>query len=177
MNNTIAVEAYNPVWPTLFEEEKARIVALIGPYLEDMQHVGSTAVAGLAAKPIIDILAGVHSLDNVPHCVGPLESLGYEYLGEYGIPKRHYFRKPALPITQQPRTHHIHMVERGHWEGEKLLLFRDYLRAHPETAEEYARLKHNLAVRYRDNREAYTDGKTDFVRSVLAKARRDARGG
>src|SRR5216683_7406284 len=119
--SSIIIADYNPVWPVLFEEEKARILAVAGAYIEDIQHVGSTSVPGLGAKPIIDIMIGIHDLSLVEKCVQPLENLGYEYLSEFGIPGRHYFRKPPDTVSTL-RTHHIHMVERNHREWRKHLL-------------------------------------------------------
>ena len=84
-----------PMWPSLFEEEKARLLAVVSDHIEDIQHIGSTEVPGLGAKPIIDIQMSLRDLALVEKCVGPLESIGYEYLGEYGIPGRYFFHKPA----------------------------------------------------------------------------------
>jgi len=161
---------YDSAWPVVFEREKSRIVSIIGPHVLAIEHVGSTAVPGLAAKPIIDILVGIPSLREAAACVVPLASIGFEYVPEYEaeIPDRRYFRKG--PPTG--RTHHLHMVEHGGAFWERHLLFRDFLRVHPERAREYARLKRDLASRFRGDREAYTNGKKDFVRRVEEDARR-----
>ena len=106
----VVVVDYDPRWPRQFEEEKARIVAALGDVMEGVvaiEHVGSTAVPGLAAKPIIDIIPGVRDLSYGGLCIQPLERLDYEYLGEMGIPGRFYFRKG------DPRTHHLHLVLHG----------------------------------------------------------------
>ena len=129
--------------------------------------MGSTAVPGLAAKPIVDIMVGLRVLSDHACCVAPLASLGYEHKGEYGIPDRHYFRKPV----QGPRTHQVHMVERGSAFWVRHLLFRDYLRANPNEAAAYDRLKRELAARFGADLEGYTEAKTEFIRSVEAKAR------
>ncbi len=166
----IAVVEYNPRWPRLFEEEKARLLAAAGGVLTAVEHIGSTAVPGLAAKPIIDAMGGVHRLDDAMGCVHALEGIGYEYVPEYEayIPERRYFRKPRT--GQGPRTHHLHVVEMtsGFWR--RHLLFRDYLRAHPEVAREYEDLKQRLAVEYGDDGWGYTEAKTVFINGVVARA-------
>jgi GrpB-like predicted nucleotidyltransferase (UPF0157 family) len=166
----VYVVAYDPQWPRLYEEEHARIVAVLAGLIDGIEHVGSTAVPGLDAKPVIDIMVGVAGREDGERCVAPLEGLGYEYLGEYGIPGRLYFRRGV------PRSHQIHMVEKDGEFWERLLLFRDFLRTHSDAVEEYQQLKRELATRFRDDREAYTEAKTAFIRSVEAQARA-ARGG
>ncbi len=136
-----------------------------------VEHVGSTAVPNLAAKPIIDIMVGIRTLAEAPLVVEPLANIGYEYVPEYEVtmPERRYFHKGP----EMARTHHLHMVEPTSEFWKRQLAFRDYLRAHPDAAEEYARLKRGLAVQYQWDRNAYTDAKTEFVQAVLSKARRD----
>ena len=167
---SIIVVDYDPMWPVLYEEERARIQALIGDYIEEIQHMGSTSVPGLGAKPIIDIMVVIRSLDLVEHTVQPLASISYEYHGEYGIPGRHLFSKPA-GVSSFDHTHHLHMIERSHPQREYHLLFRDYLRGHPEAAREYNELKKALAVKFGADRTGYTNAKTDFIASILAQAR------
>jgi GrpB-like predicted nucleotidyltransferase (UPF0157 family) len=166
----VVVVDYDAAWPLRFEEERARIVAALGDVTEGrvaVEHVGSTAVPGLAAKPVIDIVVGVRDLDVGERCVGPLEAIGYEYRGEAGIPGRLYFRKG------NPRTHHVHMVRHGSELWERHVLFRDLLRERPAIAAEYGALKRELAVRYRTRRLEYTDAKTPFIEEALAEARAD----
>lgn len=143
-------------------------MAAIGPHVVALDHVGSTAVPGLAAKPIIDILIGLRLADAVP-CIALLEGLGYEYLPEREIdtPERRFLARPKT----KPRTHHIHIVEAGSDFWERHILFRDYLRTRGEAAKEYEALKRSLAAEFRQNREAYTEGKTEFIRRVEATAR------
>ena len=173
MTKEVIVVEYDPVWPSLFEEEKARLLAVVGDHIEDIQHIGSTAVPGLGAKPIIDIQMSLRDLALVEKCVGPLESIGYEYLGEYGVPGRHFFHKPARkPFAE--RTHHLQIVEKGGEEWRKVLLLRDSLRAHPEVAQQYHLLKRALASQFGTDRVGYTEAKTAFVRSVLEKAEMEA---
>ena len=153
----------------MFDREKALILNALGNKAIGIEHIGSTAVSGLGAKPIIDIMVGVHCLSDARRCIRPLERIDYEYVPEYedSMPERRYFRKGP----NEPNKHyHLHMVE---YDGEfwkRYLLFRDYLRKHPKTASEYFRLKKQLAVKYRLNREGYTEAKTSFVTSIVSKA-------
>lgn len=166
MNEVIIVD-YDPLWPAQFAEEVGRIKEAVGPALVAVEHIGSTAVPDLSAKPVLDILVGVTSLEASRAAVPALEALGYECRGENGIPSRLYFRKGTM---QHRHTHHLHMVELGHEQWAPMLAFRDALRAHPETARQYEHLKRELAVRFRNNRAAYTDGKANFVQKVVADA-------
>jgi len=160
---------YDPKWPILYEEEKASIIGAIGDFIVDIQHIGSTAVLGLGAKPIIDIIVAIRRLVLVEKCVQPLQTIGYAYLGEYGIPGRHFFRKP--PGDSGARTHHLHMVERESDFWEWHILFRDFLRVHPEEAQRYHELKKELAAQFASDRDAYTEAKTSFIESVVNKTR------
>ena len=168
----IVVVDYDPEWMRMYEEERTRIVVLIGDYLEEIHHVGSTSIPGLAAKPVIDILAIVPEISVVEQCVKPLERLDYAYFGENGIPDRHYFRKPS-DIRFHQHTHHIHMMERRHEQAHKMLTFRDYLRKHPEAVKEYQDLKKELATKYSGDRAVYTDAKEPFVQSILRLAEKE----
>ena len=166
----VVVVEYDPSWPVRYERERASIVEALGDVMEGVagiEHVGSTAVPGLAAKPIIDIIVGLRELPVVERCVQPLESLGYEYRGELfpGIPGRYYFRKG------NPRSHQLHLVEHRSEFWQRHILFRDLLRKSPAVAQEYAALKKELAVQYRTDRLAYSEAKTPFIESMLAQAR------
>ncbi|HAH05938.1 MAG TPA: GrpB family protein [Elusimicrobia bacterium] len=162
----VEVDPYDPRWPSIFESEKSALLALFGDSLQGIEHIGSTAICGLAAKPIIDLMVGARELKVDEAVLLPLRNLGYEHFGEYGIPGRHFFRKG------DPRTHHLHWVQWGGDFWEKQVLFRDYMRAFPKDAEAYERLKKRLAELYRDDRTKYTQSKTEFVEAVLSKARR-----
>ena len=166
MDEVILAE-YDPSWPVRFSEEAERIRQVMGDKLVGVEHVGSTSIPGLAAKPVIDILVGVTTLDAGAAAVPALEALGYEYRGENGIPGRLYFRKGSV---QYRRTHHLHLVEPAHEQWLPMIAFRDYLRSHPDTARQYEALKRDLADQFHDNRKAYTDGKADFVQAILEKA-------
>lgn len=160
----IVVEAYNPQWPALFEEERVQILSAVGELAVAVEHVGSTAVDGLAAKPIIDIAVGVRAVDDLDRCIGPLQRLGYEYEPAYevSLPTRRYFRKNDV---QGRRTHNMHVTVYGSTFWQLHTLFRDYLRAHPEKAREYAELKKDLAAESESTAD-YTYAKTAFIRSV-----------
>jgi GrpB-like predicted nucleotidyltransferase (UPF0157 family) len=176
VSDIIYLADYDPRWPQMFEDERARIVSAIGEWAADVQHVGSTSIPGIAAKPIIDIAVHLRSLVDALYCITPLTELGYECLGEFGIPGRIYFRKlTASPLPGQShdgvgRTHQIHMYELGHEQYEKQIVFRDYLRAHADAARAYEALKRDLAVRHAGDIEAYANAKSDFVQSILRSA-------
>ncbi len=119
---TVKLEAHSERWQQCFVEEAARIRAAIGEVVASIEHIGSTSVRGIAAKPIIDIAVGVQKIADGKSCVRPLENIGYEYRGEHGIAGRFYF------VKGEPRTHHLHLVEIGSDFWRSHLLFRDYLR-------------------------------------------------
>jgi len=156
---------YATEWKVYFEREKVALEALLGSMILAIEHIGSTSIPGMVAKPIIDIAIGVVDFEEAKTCIPLIESLGYEYKGEFGIPHRHYF------VKGDPRLFHIHMSEVSCAEWQNTLLFRDYLRIHPDMAEEYAQLKLQLAKKHPQDREAYLDGKTAFVEKVLQMAR------
>ncbi len=161
----VKLAPYTPEWLRYFELEKASLQAVLGDTILDIQHVGSTSIAGMLAKPIIDIAIAVADFEQAKTCVPLVESLGYKYKGEFGIPRRHYF------VKGNPRLFHLHMNEVDSCEWQNTLLFRDYLRNHPDVAEEYAQLKQRLARRYPHDREAYLEGKSAFIKDVLTKGR------
>jgi GrpB-like predicted nucleotidyltransferase (UPF0157 family) len=165
MSSVIIVD-YDPTWPQQFEEEKVHILATISDYITEVEHIGSTSIPGLGAKPIIDIMVVIRDPALVECCIEPLRTLGYEYMGEYGVPGRHYFRKPGGEAFEK-RTHHLHMYEKGHEQRALHLLFREYLRMYPESARRYDLLKRELATTYASDREAYTEAKTEFIRSII----------
>jgi len=164
----IVIAGYDRRWPAMFEAERARIVEAIGGWLVDIQHVGSTSVPGLAAKPIIDIMPGIRSLADAPRIIDPLARIGYEYVPEYEdqLPERRYFRKPPGPERQWRRDFHMHIVETTSDFWRRHLAFRDYLRSHPEACAEYAALKRKLAAQFSADRDGYTDAKTGFITRI-----------
>ena len=134
--------------------------------------MGSTAVPGLAAKPVIDILIGVRSLGDAPLFLPPLASLGYEYIQKHeGVfPERRYLHR----LVNGLHTHHLHMVEPDSIFFKVQIAFRDYLRRHAETRDQYSALKFDLAQRYHNDREAYTDAKSAFILSILELAEKES---
>ena len=165
----VVIVDYDPRWPTWYEGERDRILAVVGSLIVGIEHIGSTAVPGLGGKPIIDIMPAVRCLTDAEQCIEPLEGIGYEYVPEYNdlLPERRYFHKGP----PQARSHHLHVVERASDFWERHLLFRDWLRMHPEDAQEYYLLKKELAARFGRDREGFTDAKTSFIESIVARAR------
>ena len=160
-HGVVQVVPYTAEWQRLFHEEQIRLQASIGDYVLDVQHIGSTSIPGMVAKPIIDIGVAVSNFEEAAICIEPVAQLGYEYRGEYGIPRRHYF------VQGHPRTHHVHMLELTSEEWKKHLHFRDYLIQHPDAAREYAGLKLKLVQQFATDREAYQDGKDAFIKRIL----------
>ena len=165
----ILVSDPDPVWPAMFEQERVRIQAALGSIVITIEHIGSTAVPGLAAKPIIDLLVGVRSLDEArSSCLEPMQALGYTYIAEYDswLPDEMLFRK-GVP---GPWTHHAHVTEPAGSRWDEYLQLRNYLRRHPETARAYADLKRALALEFEDDIAGYRNAKRRFVHAVIAKA-------
>jgi GrpB-like predicted nucleotidyltransferase (UPF0157 family) len=174
MGRRIDVVDYDPRWIEAFEMESAMLTRIFGQRLVDIQHIGSTAVPNLAAKPIIDILIVLNNTDDIDSFNPSIEALGYRVRGECldatipGTPGRFYFTKETSGV----RSHHVHICAQGHAEILDKLSFRDYLRAHESVALTYAELKRRLAVDHRFDSIGYVRGKDAFVKSVLADARR-----
>ena len=168
-HDPVRIVDYDPSWPAGFEAERKMLVPVFAGAAVTIEHVGSTAVPGLAAKPILDLLIGAASLEVFEARVPKLAELGYGYVAEFeaALPRRRYFEKPA----ESGRTHHLHCVEEGGEFWRDHLLFRDFLRSHPEVAVEYAKLKRDLARQYGRDREGYSDAKTAFIESVKARGR------
>lgn len=164
LTKKIVVTPYNPDWPNIFEQEALKIKGALGDDCIALHHVGSTSIPGLLAKPIIDIVAVVNNTASVTL---PLENLGYLYKGEYNIPLRDFFNKPDV---------NLHVFEEGAPGIELNLLFRDYLREHPEARDEYARLKEDLLKEkssYEKNNSfftGYNHGKDSFITKILKAA-------
>jgi GrpB-like predicted nucleotidyltransferase (UPF0157 family) len=166
----VEVVDYAPRWPRQYAEERDRIAAALGAAAVAIEHVGGTAVPGLPAKPVIDLMVGVTDIERAGPAVAGLINLGYEYVPEFEsqLPERRYFRRGT------PDTHHVHMVPVSSDYWAEHLLFRDWLRTHPQAAEEYGKLKRGLAGRFRLDRDAYRAGKVPFIEAVVAAARREA---
>lgn len=157
---------YDPAWPALFEVEKAQIVSALGPYISEIHHIGSTAVPGLAAKPEIDLLLIAGTLDDIEHINTGMDGLGYDVRGECGIAGRHYYSKDRGTV----RTHKAHACARSHPQAHRMIIFRDYMHDHPETANTYAALKRKLAETNTTGMAEYLAGKQDFIEKIVDKA-------
>lgn len=167
MSFLLTVEPHRESWKNDFECEAARIQDALGEALRVLHHIGSTAIPGIYAKPIIDILAEVESLEAVDRCRPEMEALGYEVMGEFGIPGRRYFRKNN---AEGMRTHQVHAFVAGSPDVVRHLAFRDYLRSAPAVAQEYSNLKMRLVASCHGDMEAYMDGKDSFIKEVERQA-------
>ena len=166
MPQHITVLNYDPEWPLKYERERKAIAEILDGNGISIYHIGSTSVPGLAAKPIIDMMAVVRSLEKVDDARGKFSELGYEYLGEFGIAGRRYFRKGG-----DERTHQIHIFQADDWNNiERHLAFRDYMRTHEKERAEYAKIKTALAQRFPYDIDGYCDGKEAFVREMEKRA-------
>jgi GrpB-like predicted nucleotidyltransferase (UPF0157 family) len=159
-----ALAPYDPAWPQQFEAEKQALEAALGDRAMAIHHIGSTAIPGLAAKPVIDILIVVRCLDDTMDCIAPLSELGYVFIDYPQNVDRKFFCKG------RPHTHHVHLVAQGGGALRGHLAFRDALRANPDLRAEYAALKYDLANRFKTDRAQYSDSKTEFVRRVIEAA-------
>jgi GrpB-like predicted nucleotidyltransferase (UPF0157 family) len=165
----VRIVAYDEGWPERFEHERAALATAIGHWVVGgIHHVGSTAIPGMEAKPVIDILVGVEDLGGSRGCFDPLARLRYVYF-PYRSDEMHWFCKP----DPSRRTHHLHLVPADSPRFHDELAFRDYLRAHRDMVREYGALKRRLAAEFRHDREAYTDAKTDFILMILHRAAND----
>jgi len=170
ISEAIEIVPYDPNWPNVFTAERDRIAAALGDVALRIDHNGSTSVAGLAAKPIIDIQVSVRRLQPLETFAAPLRSLGYVHVPHADDSFCPFFHQPAT----WPHTHHVHVVESGGAEEKRTLAFRDYLREHPETAREYEALKRGLASEHAasdfPSREAYAEAKTEFITYITERA-------
>ena len=157
--------SYKPEWEKLYKKEEKLLRNAIGKYAEDIQHVGSTSIPGVKAKPIIDIIIGVKQLKIGEKCIKPLEELGYEYKHDAGIRGRHFFAKGS----EKNRTHYVHTVKLNGRFWKNCILFRDYLRKHKRAVKEYNELKDKLAEKYKDDRDKNTAKKDSFIQGIIKK--------
>lgn len=162
MNQHVVVTDYNPLWAKKYEKESLLIKGILEDNCIAIYHIGSTSVPGLAAKPIIDIMVAVRSLEMADKVSETFSGIGYEYLGEFGIAGRRYLRKGGAE-----RTHQIHIFQADDWNNlGRHLAFRDYMRTHKREREEYAKMKTELAKKFPYNIDGYCDGKEKFVREM-----------
>jgi GrpB-like predicted nucleotidyltransferase (UPF0157 family) len=167
----LLIVAYDPSWPAVFEQERDTILSVIGDRLVAIGHFGSTAVPGLGAKPIIDILAGLPLLDDAADCMQPLAEVGYCFVPETMryLPGDRYFRRQVSGVDGLYLMAHLHLTEYAATFWRERIRFRDLLRSTPELALAYERLKRRLAPVYSSGPE-YSEAKTEFIRSALASA-------
>jgi GrpB-like predicted nucleotidyltransferase (UPF0157 family) len=167
MSRKIELVSYDNSWVGQFATEARVITNLVKPEFIAIHHIGSTAILGISAKPVIDILLEVVDIERLEAYNQRFEELGYQPGGEYGIPGRRYFSKEQAGIHQ----FHLHVYQAGHPEVERHLRFRDYLIAHPQLAQAYSQLKLDLAARFTNDSIGYTDAKTDFIQRIDDLAR------
>jgi GrpB-like predicted nucleotidyltransferase (UPF0157 family) len=161
----VIVVDYDPAWVGVFEALRKQIAGVLGDTASAIEHIGSTAVPGLAAKPIIDIDVLLTSETVLPEAIERLARLGYVHQGDLGISEREAFLTPS-----GAPAHHLYVCPPNSREFQRHVAFRDYLRTHPTEAKAYGDLKKALAARFRDDREAYMAGKDEFVRELVARA-------
>ena len=165
MSDPIVVVAYNPEWPGVFRHLAQSIREAMGKTAQRIDHIGSTAVPGLDAKPVIDIQISVDSFVPITRIRLPLAGLGYVWQEDNPDLSKRYFREGA-----GKQRVHIHVRLAGSWSEQFSLLFRDYLRAHPDDAAQYAALKQRLAQEYRDDRPGYVEAKSPFIWAIMEQA-------
>lgn len=161
---TVHLELHREEWHQLFAHERDGLLEAIGDESLPIEHIGSTSICGIPAKPILDIMIGTPTSEAELPFVSNLEVVGYEYKGENGVPERHFFGKGV------PRTVHLNIVRYGGQFWRSHIAFRDYLKQNENAAREYARLKLSLSKQFPNDRESYTNGKLAFVERILADA-------
>jgi GrpB-like predicted nucleotidyltransferase (UPF0157 family) len=165
----VEVVPHDPRWRDAFEAEAKQVAAALGGNVVAVHHIGSTAIPNIYAKPVVDLLVEVRDIAEVDGRGTAMESLGYEVMGEYGIPGRRYFRKDN---QEGIRTHNIHTFAAGSAEAQRHLAFRDYMIAHPAEAQRYSELKRKLAEEHPQSFDDYMDGKDGFIKEIDRRAAR-----
>jgi GrpB-like predicted nucleotidyltransferase (UPF0157 family) len=165
MSSRVMVEEYNPEWSKTFESLKDRILPLLIGVSTTIEHVGSTSVEGLAAKPVIDMDIVVDDKAHSKEAIARLKALGYVHVGDYGIPGREAFKRPFGTLP-----HNLYVCLKSSLSLKNHLLLRDYLRAHNDARDAYAKLKKEMAAKFPNDVDQYCEGKTDFLVVVLRKA-------
>ena len=161
----VIIQPYDPTWPAKFETEKRVLTVVLARWLAGpIEHIGSTAVPGLPAKPVIDIMGAVHDLPSSQPAIEALRSLNYCYF-PYKADAMHWFCKPG----PSNRTHHLHLVPFESQLWRERLAFRNSMRSDAVTREAYTQLKRKLAAQFSNDREAYTEAKTEFIQAVIQR--------
>jgi GrpB-like predicted nucleotidyltransferase (UPF0157 family) len=164
----VIITPYDPNWPKVYEEESKLIRATVGDIIRSLDHIGSTSVPGLAAKPIIDIIASVDGRGDADLCKERLHAIGYDDVSTGDSPDWYY----CLGKGPHSPGFHLHLVKEGSQFHKKHILFRDWLRTHPADTRAYAELKISLAEKHRDDRVTYTNSKTEFIEGIVEKAKK-----
>ncbi|MBJ8028539.1 GrpB family protein [Bacillus cereus group sp. N21] len=167
MDKEIIIEPYNLNWHTEFVKEKEKFITLLKKDILAIEHIGSTSVEGLDAKPLIDMMIGVKDLKLVDHWIEPLQTIGYGYVFHKHFPQRRFFRKGKW----RAGTHHLHVYTHGGQDWKNNLLFRDFMKNHEWARVEYKQLKYELAMKYPFNRVAYTNAKEPFIQRIITLAK------
>jgi len=167
MPRPVVIVPYDPEWPRIYDEESKLIRGAVGGIIRSLEHVGSTSVPGLWAKPIIDIIAGVDGQADAERCRALLQPKGYDDASAGDNPDWYY----CLGKGPHSPGFHLHLVKEGCQFHRKHILFRDWLRTHTVDAEAYKKLKLSLSKKYRNDRVAYTEDKTEFINSIVEKAK------
>lgn len=168
MPHPVVIVPYEPEWTRIYEDEKRLIQATVGGIIRSIEHCGSTSVPGLWAKPIVDVIAGVDGAGDADRCRELLRGVGYDDASLGDIPDWYY----CLGKGPHSPGFHLHLVREGSPHHVKHILFRDWLRTHPADADAYRELKIRLSEKYRDDRVAYTEGKTAFIDGIVEKAKK-----
>ncbi|BAY96127.1 hypothetical protein NIES37_00530 [Tolypothrix tenuis PCC 7101] len=163
----VEVVPHDSTWSVKFEEEAKRIALALGDNIVAIHHIGSTSIPNIYAKPIIDLLVQVKDLAKLDQQCSAMIALGYEAMGEFGLPGRRFFRRDNKAGT---RTHHVHIFEFDVAEVQRHLAFRDYMIAHPDDALKYSDLKRELAKQFPQDIQGYVNGKDGFVKEMERKA-------
>ncbi|MFT4553169.1 MAG: GrpB-like predicted nucleotidyltransferase (UPF0157 family) [Chlamydiales bacterium] len=166
---TIEVVDYDPKWKKIFDQEELLLCETLSRVEISCHHFGSTAIPGMSSKPVIDIILEIASIDLISAFIAALEELGYEGLGECGVLGRSFFRRRE--DSKGRFSVHLHFFAKGHFEIERNLVFRDYLRTHPEDAHAYEKVKIDLAKKYPQDHRAYRRGKEEIILEMDARAK------
>ncbi len=162
----VLLAPHHPGWAEAYERERGRLADALESLTPVVEHIGSTAIPGIVAKPLLDIMVGIPEIADHAKAIAPMEALGYTYKGEFGIPDRHFF----VLGDEATSTHHVHLVKFGGHFWQLNLVFRDHLRAHADACDRYAAEKRRLVREFADAREKYTAGKDAIIRELLAEA-------
>lgn len=167
--NTVTLCPFSQEWNLLFEQEKLSLYKTIGDYVVDIQHVGSTSIKDMPAKPIIDIVVGLKDFNDGFKLIDKIEALGYHFKGSLGNSNRFFFWKGS----EDNNTHNLHLTEYGDKNWNNQVLFRDFINSHPDYKDKYLKLKMELASNYKEDRSIYTQSKSEFIAAVINLATKE----